>query len=70
MTRQRDIGRVLDSWLAPGPTEAPDRILDILADRIEHVPQRRFPRAQQRFQTMTPPVLKVKPPGSVPDTML
>ena len=32
MTRQRDIGRVLDAWLAPGPIEAPDRVLDILAD--------------------------------------
>lgn len=58
MTRQRDIGRVLDAWLAPGPTEAPDRILDILADRIAEVPQRRLPRTNERIHQMTP-VFKV-----------
>ena len=65
MTRQRDIGRVLDTWLAPGPTEAPDRILDVLADRIEHVPQRRHPRANERFHTMTPPILKLAAAAAV-----
>lgn len=53
MTRERDIGRVLEAWLEPGPTEAPDRILEALVDRIEHVPQRRLPRAHARFQPMT-----------------
>ena len=35
MTQQRDIERLLDQWFSDGPTEAPDRVIDIVADRIE-----------------------------------
>ena len=33
MTRERGIERVLEAWLEPGPTEAPDGVADVLADR-------------------------------------
>ena len=40
MTQQREIERVLDVWLADGPTEVPDRVFDVVIDRIERQPQR------------------------------
>ena len=40
MTQQRDIERLLDHWFSDGPTEAPDRVIDVVADRIERQPQR------------------------------
>jgi len=47
MTHEREIERVLDLWLADGPTEAPDRVFDVVIDRIERQSQRpawRLPR--------------------------
>lgn len=47
MTHERDVEHLLDHWLADGPTEAPDRVFDVVAERIEHQPQRpawRLPR--------------------------
>jgi hypothetical protein len=41
MSTQRDIERVLDAWLATGPSEMPDRVFHDALDRIERVPQRR-----------------------------
>lgn len=40
MTHERDIERLLDRWLDDGATEAPDRVLETVADRIERQPQR------------------------------
>ncbi len=40
MTPDRDIDRLLGRWLADGPTEAPDRVLDVVVDRIARHPQR------------------------------
>ena len=40
MSTKRDIERILDDWLAEGPTEAPDRILSNLDTRIRRQPQR------------------------------
>jgi hypothetical protein len=40
MTHERAIERLLDRWLGDGPSEAPDRILATIADRIERQPQR------------------------------
>jgi hypothetical protein len=36
----RDIETVLGAWLAPGPTELPDRLFRDVLDRIEQEPQR------------------------------
>ena len=40
MTHERDIERILDHWFADGPDEAPDRVLDVVVDRIERQSQR------------------------------
>jgi len=34
MTKQRSIERLLDNWLADGPNEVNDRVIDVVADRI------------------------------------
>lgn len=56
MNRDRDLDRLLDRWMAEGLTVATDRVLDVLADRISHQPQRpawRF--TPWRFVIMTRP---------------
>ena len=40
MTHERDIERLLDTWFRDGPTEAPDRIVDAVTDRIGRQSQR------------------------------
>jgi hypothetical protein len=40
MTTQRDIERLLYSWLGDGPDAVADRVIDAMADRIEHQSQR------------------------------
>jgi hypothetical protein len=40
MTPPRDIDRLLDLWFTDGSSVAPDRVLDVVADRIERQPQR------------------------------
>ena len=40
MTHERDTERLLDLWFADGPTQAPDRVIDVVADRIGRQPQR------------------------------
>ena len=35
MNQQRDIERLLDPGSRDGPTVAPDRVIDVVADRIE-----------------------------------
>ena len=40
MTQHRDIERLLDHWFADGPDQAPDRVIDIVTDRIERQCQR------------------------------
>lgn len=54
MTRERDIDRVLETWLATGPTVMPDRLFDGVLERIERQPQRRLARLQLRFTPMRP----------------
>jgi hypothetical protein len=47
MTHQRGIEDLLDLWLGEGSSVAPDRVLDVVTDRIERQRQRgawRFPR--------------------------
>ena len=56
MTHQRDIERVLDHWFTDGPSEAPDRILDVVADRIERQQQRPAWRLHWRRYTMNPTI--------------
>lgn len=56
MTTDREIERILDRWLADGPSDAPDRIVDGLADRIARVGQRPAVRLDRRPFQMNLPV--------------
>ncbi len=58
MSPDREIDLVLKAWLEDGPTGAPDRVLDALADRIAHESQRPGWRLHWRPTTMQP-VFKV-----------
>jgi len=40
MTQHSDIERLLDHWFKEGPDQAPDRVVDIVTDRIERLSQR------------------------------
>ena len=40
MNQHRDIERLMDHWLAEGPTVVADRVIDVIADRIERQSQR------------------------------
>ena len=57
MSRERDIERVLEAWLRPGPTVMPDRLFDDVLARIERQPQRRLARVQLRITAMRPVTL-------------
>jgi hypothetical protein len=48
MTQQRDIERLLDQWFSDGPTQAPDRVLVAVTDRIERQSQRPAWRLNRR----------------------
>lgn len=54
MNQPRDIERLLDLWLADGSSVAPDRVIDIVADRVERQPQRPAWRLDWRHLTMNP----------------
>jgi hypothetical protein len=54
MTRDRDIERVLETWLRDGSTEMPDRVFDTVLDRVGRQPQRPLARIQLRVRDMTP----------------
>lgn len=40
MTHERDMERLLERWFSDGPSSAPDRVVDAVADRIDRQPQR------------------------------
>jgi hypothetical protein len=53
MNPDREIDNVLGTWLTDGPTAAPDRVLDVLTDRIARQPQRPTWRLDWRPTRMT-----------------
>lgn len=54
MTTDRDMDRLLGRWLEAGPDAAPDRMLNVLADRIDRQPQRAAWRLDRRLLLMNP----------------
>jgi hypothetical protein len=52
MTQDRDLDRLLSQWLGEGPSEVPDRVIDVVADRIGHQAQRPAWRFQGRPTVM------------------
>jgi len=53
MNQPRDIERLLDQWFADGSSVAPDRVIDVVADRIERQPQRPAWRLDWRHLSMS-----------------
>jgi len=56
MNQHRDTQQLLDAWMRDGPTVAPDRILDVVVDRIERQGQRPAWRLDWRRTTMNPTI--------------
>jgi hypothetical protein len=54
MTRDRDLDRMLDAWLRPGPTVMSTQFLDGVLERVDRQPQRRLARLTLRFPPMRP----------------
>lgn len=53
MTTDRDFTRIADAWLADGPEELSDRVLDAVVDEIHVTRQRHGLRLPRRFESMT-----------------
>jgi len=56
MTQHRDTEQLLDAWMRDGPTVAPDRVLDVVVDRIERQGQRPAWRLDWRRTTLNPTI--------------
>ena len=57
MTHDRDIERLVSHWLDDGPTQVPDRVIEVMADRIGRQRQRPAWRLHWKELPMRPPVL-------------
>jgi len=55
MTTERDFDRIASAFMADGPDELSDRVLDAVVDQIHLTRQRRASRVPWRFPTMTSP---------------
>jgi hypothetical protein len=55
MTTDRDFERTAMAWLADGPEELHDRVVDAVVDEIHVTPQRHALRLSWRFPSMTTP---------------
>src|SRR4051812_13124600 len=53
MTDDRDLSLILDRWLDDGPTEMPDRVIDVTAARISRQRQRPAWRLPRKERPMT-----------------
>jgi hypothetical protein len=52
MSTDRDVNRIVRSWLEEGVTTLPDRVLDDVLDRVPATPQRRSSWPVRRFARM------------------
>ena len=59
MNQHRDTEQLLDAWMRDGPTVAPDRVLDVVVDRIERQGQRPAWRLDWRRYTDEPDVSRL-----------
>jgi hypothetical protein len=53
VSSDRDVTRIVRSWLDEGVTQLPDRVLDLVLDQIPATPQRRAPWLARRFPTLS-----------------
>lgn len=56
MSTNRDFDRIASGWLAEGPTELADRVLDAALDEVHLTNQRRRPTVLWRIDTMSTPM--------------
>lgn len=56
MSQHDDLDRVLDLWLAEGPTQVPDRVFDDAIARVHRQPQPSAWRTRLRISEMTTPL--------------
>ena len=52
MSTDRDVERIVRSWMDEGVTQLPDRVLDLVLDQIPATPQRRAGWLARRFPPM------------------
>ena len=52
MSTDRDVTRIVRSWLEEGVTALPDRVLDAVLDQLPATPQRRAPWPARRLRDM------------------
>ena len=55
MTTERDFDRIAAAWMADGPEELSDRVIDAAVDQIHLTRQRRAARLPRRLPSMTYP---------------
>ena len=51
MTRALNVDRVVESWLAEGPSELPRRVIDGILDELDETKPRRLPSLPQGLET-------------------
>ena len=56
MSTDRDVERIVRSWMDEGVTQLPDRVLDLVLDQIPATPQRRVPRLARMFSLTNNPL--------------
>ena len=56
MSTDRDVTRIVRSWLEDGATALPDRVLDNVLDQLPATPQRRAWWPARRFRDMNTPI--------------
>ena len=52
MSTERDVERIVRSWMDEGVTQLPDRVLDLVLDQLPATPQRRAGWLARRFPIM------------------
>ena len=58
MSTDRDVERIVRSWMDEGVTALPDRVLDLVLDQIPATPQRRAGWLARRFPVMNSNVVR------------
>ena len=56
MSTEKDVTRIVRSWLEDGADALPDRVLDRVLDELPATPQRRAPWQAWRLNTMSSPI--------------
>ena len=56
MSTERDVERIVRSWMDEGVTALPDRVLDLVLDQLPATPQRRVPWLARMFSLTNNPL--------------